>query len=511
MEEQTPLRPRPLPPGVEEATALPAADDGPGRVAAGSPSVAGPAGDSVPDRPSVAGPDVPAVAGRTPMGGTIDDLPMGALPAAVRARASRAAAVAGTSMATEALNRLARDDSGRVLAILARRFGDLDLADDAVQDALVDAARTWPTDGVPDNPAAWLLSVARRRAIDRLRRRASAQRRTAEAAPDHVGLAEGPGAVGSTLIDDQGAIPDERLRLILLCCHPALDRDTQVALTLRLVGGLETTEIAAAYLVPPATLAQRIVRAKRKIRVAAMPLSIPENLDERIDAVLGVLYLIFNEGYLSRSATSEPIRVDLMAESIRLTRVVRGLAPDHAEVAGLLALQLFAQARVGSRIDTAGDIVLLDQQDRALWDRSVIAEAMAVLMDAMAAMRPGPFQVQAAIAAHHARATTADATDWTTIVALYDQLFVMAPSPVVALNRAVAVAMADGPGVGLQVLDTIEGLDGYHLFHAARAELLLRLGDRRGAAEAFAQAHTRAQAPAERRHLERRLEASRAG
>ncbi|MFN3218551.1 MAG: RNA polymerase sigma factor [Acidimicrobiales bacterium] len=429
------------------------------------------------------------------------------VPADARAEAALVGEADATS-ASSALTRLARDDSGRVLAILARRFGDLDLADDAVQDALVDAARTWPTDGVPDNPAAWLLSVARRRAIDRLRRRASAQRRTAEAAPDLVGLAEGSDVGGAALIEEQGTIPDERLRLILLCCHPALDRDTQVALTLRLVGGLETTEIAAAYLVPPATLAQRIVRAKRKIRVAAMPLSIPENLEERIDAVLGVLYLIFNEGYLSRSATEEPIRVDLMAESIRLTRVVRALAPEHGEVAGLLALQLFAQARVGSRVDTAGDIVLLDQQDRMLWDRSIIAEAMALLTDAMVTMRPGPFQVQAAIAAHHARAMTADETDWATIVALYGQLFVMTPSPVVALNRAVAIAMADGPRAGLEALHTIEGLDGYHLFHAARAEMLLRLEDRRGAAEAFAEALALAQAPAERRHLERRIEAS---
>jgi RNA polymerase sigma-70 factor (ECF subfamily) len=407
---------------------------------------------------------------------------------------------AGSSV-TEALTRLAREEGGRVLALLAGRIGDVGLADDAVQDALVEAARTWPADGVPTNPVGWLVRVAQRRAIDRIRRDEVGARRLAAVAPALLATGE---ALAPPLVDDGGAeIGDEQLRLVLLCCHPALDPETQVALTLRLVGGLTTAEVAAAFLVPEATLAQRIVRAKRKIRDAAIPLSIPEDLDERVAAVLAVLYLVFNEGYLSRGDAGRTTRIDLVDEAIRLTRSLVGLLPGRAEVEGLLALELYHRARMASRTDGRDDLVLLADQDRSTWDRDAIIEANALLAGALTRMDPGPYQLQAVIAGCHANAVTPADTDWTTIAAVYDQLAVVQPTPVVALNRAVAVGHVSGPEAGLALLAGIDGLDGYHLFHAARGELLARTDDP-AAAAAFTRAASLARNPAERRHLERR-------
>jgi RNA polymerase sigma-70 factor (ECF subfamily) len=410
-----------------------------------------------------------------------------------------------------ALTRVVREDSGRVLALLARHFSDLDLADESVQDALTEAARTWPQRGIPDNPAGWLLTVARNKAIDRLRRVDSERRRTLGAARDllpadipPVGSAGDEKVGGDDMTFDDQSIGDEQLRLVLLCCHPALDRDTQVALTLRLVGGLTTPEIAAAFLLPTATLAQRIVRAKRKIRDAGIPLSIPADLGERIGSLLGVLYLIFNEGYLARGDREGLVRVDLMQQAIRLTRLANELLPDDAEIEGLLALELFHSARGGTRTNGTGDLILLADQDRTLWDLPAIEQANALLGRAMARMRPGPFQMQAVIAAHHANARTAADTDWPTIVGLYRQLLMMNSSPVIALNHAVAVAMADGPIAGLALLDQLDGLDNYHLYHAARGELLLRCDDSRSRA-AFGRARYLAENPSEQRHLDRRL------
>jgi RNA polymerase sigma-70 factor (ECF subfamily) len=392
-----------------------------------------------------------------------------------------------------------------VLALLTRRFGDLDLADDAVQDALAEAVRTWPVAGVPSNPAAWLLQVARRKAIDHLRRTSSAYRRTMAAAPQLTGLDEPIGR--EHLLADDDEVTDDHLRLVLLCCHPALDRATQVALTLRLVGGLSTDEIAAAFLVPEATLAQRIVRAKRKIREAHIPLSIPADLEGRVDALLAVLYLVFNEGYLSRSDHENVVRIDLVDEAVRLTELAIDLLPDSAEARGLLAMELYHRARLATRLDLAGELVLLEQQDRTRWDLPEIRRANAVLHDALQRMQPGPYQVQAIIAGHHANARTADDTDWSAIAALYRQLASITGSPVVLLNHAVAVAMADGPNAGLALLDTVNGLDDYHLFHAARGELLLRAGDTVSARAAFVGAVALTANPAEQRHLERRLQA----
>ncbi|CAN5142581.1 sigma factor [soil metagenome] len=403
-----------------------------------------------------------------------------------------------------------------MLALLAARFGDLDLADESVQDALVQAVETWPTQGIPDNPAGWLYAVAHNRGVDRLRRRASASRRLHAAAPDLVGVADAADAAyeqeGEVQIVEASEVGDEQLRLMLLCCHPALDRDTQVALTLRLLGGLTTAEIAAAYLLPEATLAQRIVRAKRKIRDARIPLTIPADLSERVAALLTVLYLVFNEGYLARGTHDSLVRVELADEAIRLTETAVDLLaglPDAPEVAGLLALELYLQSRVSTRVDGAGDLVQLEQQDRSRWDGATITRANEVLKGAVRAGRLGVYQLQALIASQHANARTADDTDWPLIVSLYEQLMRLTPSPVVALNHAVAVAMADGPRAGLALLDKIEGLDGYHLSWATRGELLHRSGDEAGAHAAFDRAHGLTSNPAERRHLQRRLAATR--
>ncbi|MEN9621169.1 MAG: hypothetical protein RL499_1362 [Actinomycetota bacterium] len=388
-----------------------------------------------------------------------------------------------------------------MLALLTRRFGDLDAADDAVQDALITALTAWQS-GVPESPAAWLYTVARNTLIDQVRRDRASRRRLHEAAPELTAHHTTTDAEEEDdLIMDASSLGDERLRLLLLCCHPALDRDTQVALTLRLAGGLTAAEVAAAYLLPEATLTQRVVRAKRKIREAGMPLSIPANLDERVDALLRVLYLIFNEGYLSRGA-AHVTRVDLITEAIRLTRQVVDELPASAEAEGLLALELYHHARSGTRVDALGELVLLENQDRTGWNLDEISEANARLHSAMSRMSPGPYQVQAIIAGHHANARTAADTDWSAIAELYAQLGRMAPNPVVELNRAVAISMADGPLAGLAVLDRLAGLDDYHLFHATRGELLARAG--RPAAESFERARQLTSNEAERRHLERR-------
>jgi len=409
-----------------------------------------------------------------------------------------------------ALTLVAREESGRVLALLARRLGDVDLADEAVQDALAEASRTWPRDGVPANPAGWLMQVAKRRAIDRRRRAATARRGTEAAAralaTDDPGRADEVSARDDRVADDTHDVGDEHLRLVLLCCHPALDTEMQVALTLRLVGGLTTAEIAAAFLVPEPTLAQRIVRAKRKIRDAGFPLAIPRDLGTRIDAVLAVLYLVFNEGYLALGDRDELVRVDLVDEAVRLTRLLFDLVPDHAEVDGLLALQLFHRSRLATRTDTHGDLVLLDRQDRTRWDLVAIREANQVLARTMRRVQPGPYQVQAIIAGYHANARTSADTDWPAISSLYRQLVAMTGSPVVQLNHAIAVAMADGPERGLAMLDVLTGLDRHHLYHAARAELFDRAGRPDDARQAFVVARSLAEHPAEQRHLDRRVE-----
>ncbi len=407
------------------------------------------------------------------------------------------------------LSRLAREHAPRVLALLAGRFGDVDLADEAVQEALIEATRTWPEGEVPSNPGAWLNTVARRKAIDMLRRADSARRRTQDAAPE---LAADPndttGHLTDMITDDpelDPVLPDDQLRMLFLCCHPALGADAQVALTLRLVGGLTTEEIAASFLVPTPTLAQRVSRAKSKIRDAGIPLQLPTQLDERLDVVLGVLYLVFNEGYLSRAAHETPLRLDLCSEALRLTRSLAGLLPHHPEIQGLLALILFHHSRREARLDANLDLVLLPDQDRSRWDQHTIAEGNQALRELMAKRSPGRYQLQALIAGYHTNATSAADTDWEMIGRLYDTLATIDRSPIVALNRAVAISMVSGGAAGLAALDELQGLDEYHLFHATRAEMYLLDNQPEPAIDAFHRARELARNPAEIRHLDRRL------
>ena len=387
------------------------------------------------------------------------------------------------------IERVFRSESGRAVATLVRHFGDIDLAEEAVQDAFVVALERWPTTGLPPSPAGWIITTARNRGLDRIRRESSRDDRQAEA----TRLAE------RDETEEVGAVVDDRLRLMFTCCHPALATNAQVALTLRLVAGLQTAEIARAFLVPEATMAQRLVRAKNKIKAARIPYRVPGDADlpGRLRSVLAVVYLVFNEGHVA-SQGDGLVRAELCAEAIRLARLLVRLMPDEPEVHGLLALLLLSDSRRAARTDAEGRLVRLAEQDRSRWDTELVTEGQSIVRACLRRNLPGPYQIQAAIAAVHSEGVT----DWAQVVALYDQLLACAPSPVVALNRAIAVAERDGPAAGLPLIDAL-ALDGYHLFHAARAELLHRLGRRAEAVEAFERALALTTNGAERELLDR--------
>jgi RNA polymerase sigma-70 factor (ECF subfamily) len=402
--------------------------------------------------------------------------------------------VADASPATAAdIGRIFREESGRSIAALIRVLGDIDLAEDAVQEAFVVALRRWPADGLPPNPGGWITTTARNRAIDRLRRQAREREVIGEAA-----AIDPPSTIDPTS-EEVGPVKDDRLRLIFTCCHPALAPEAQVALTLRLLGGLTTEEVAAGFLVSEGTMAKRLTRAKHKITAARVPYRVPEDheLPQRLPPVLAVVYLIYNAGLTGRDESSA-----LCVEAIRLARLLAELMPDENEVAGLLALVLLIEARRAARTGRDGTVVVLAEQDRTRWDRALIEEGHAIVRRCLRADRPGPYQLQAAIQAVHTDAPTFEATDWSQITALYDQLFQFAPTPVVRLNRAIAVGEVDGPGPALGLVDDLlPELEGYHAFHAARADLLARLGRSAEAAVAFDRAADLAPTEAEREFL----------
>jgi RNA polymerase sigma factor (sigma-70 family) len=408
--------------------------------------------------------------------------------------------VADRGAVDDRLAAVLREERGRLTGALVRILGDWDLAEELVQEAAVAALEHWPLDGIPRNPGAWLMTTARRRAVDRLRRRARYRERMEQLTREAVTL-DRPLSTGGPMA------ADDRLALLFTCCHPALSREAQVALTLRTVGGLETASVARAFLVSESTIAQRIVRAKRKIRDARIPYRVPEGaeLPARLGEVLSVLYLVFNEGYLASSGEA-PERRDLARDAEWLTSLVARLMPDEPEVTGLLALMRLHLARADARFSADGSLILLANQDRSRWDRAAIREAVALLAGAERAGRPGPFQLQAALVAAHALSPSWAATPWARIVALYDRLLEVEPTPVVALNRALAIAERDGPGPALDALEPLaERLDTYHLFHAARGELLRRQGRKREAREADRRALQLTDNPAERRLIEERL------
>jgi RNA polymerase sigma-70 factor (ECF subfamily) len=395
-----------------------------------------------------------------------------------------------TAVDEATVGRVFRECSGRSVATLIRVFGDIDVAEDAVQEAFMLALRRWPEDGVPPNPGGWITTTARKRAIDRLRR-ASRERALLGQMAAQTPLDDDPHP-----FEEPGPVHDDRLRLIFTCCHPALSLEAQVALTLRLLGGLSTEEVARAFLVAEPTMAQRLVRAKHKIKVARIPYRVPadHDLPDRLRAVLAVVYLIYTAGLNSRTERG------VCAEAIRLAQLLRALMPDEPEVAGLLALLLFTDSRRASRIAADGSLVVLSQQDRSRWDRAAIDEGRRIVRWCLRRNQPGPYQLQAAINAVHADAPSADQTDWPQIVALYDQLLAVAPTPVVALNRAVAVGEVHGPATALALVDELD-LDTYYLFHATRADLLWRLGREREAAAAYQRAAAMAPTDAERTFL----------